>query len=94
MTGGAGFIWLSARSFEDLLAKGANRVAVVDSLLTGYERNLDEVRGAVDFHKVDIRDCDAVRKAIEGVEGGVSRSGDSVGSAFEFEEPLCTISMT
>ncbi len=66
VTGGAGFI--GSAIVRGLLAKGASRVAVVDSLLTGYERNLDEVRGAVDFHKVDIRDYDAVRKAMEGVE--------------------------
>jgi UDP-glucose 4-epimerase len=65
VTGGAGFI--GSALVRGLLAKGAGRVAVVDSLLTGYERNLDEVRGAVDFHRVDIRDYDAVRKAMEGV---------------------------
>src|SRR6185437_2973323 len=66
VTGGAGFI--GSGLVRGLLAKGASRVAVVDSLLTGYERNLDEVRGAVDFHRVDIRDFDAVRKAMEGIE--------------------------
>ncbi len=66
MTGGAGFI--GSGLVRGLLAKGASRVAVVDSLLTGYERNLDEVRGSVDFHKVDIRDYDTVRKAMEGID--------------------------
>jgi nucleoside-diphosphate-sugar epimerase len=41
---------------------------VVDSLLTGYERNLDEVRGSVDFHRVDIRDFEALRRAMEGID--------------------------
>jgi nucleoside-diphosphate-sugar epimerase len=66
VTGGAGFI--GSGLVRGLLAKGASRVAVVDSLLTGYERNLDEVRGAVDFHGVDIRDFDALRKAMEGID--------------------------
>jgi nucleoside-diphosphate-sugar epimerase len=66
VTGGAGFI--GSGLVRGLLAKGASRVAVVDSLLTGYERNLDEVRGAVDFHRADIRDFDAVRKAMEGID--------------------------
>jgi UDP-glucose 4-epimerase len=66
VTGGAGFI--GSALVRGLLAKGASRVAVVDSLLTGYERNLDEVRGAVDFHRVDIRDFDALRKAMEGID--------------------------
>jgi nucleoside-diphosphate-sugar epimerase len=66
VTGGAGFI--GSALVRGLLAKGASRVAVVDSLLTGYERNLDEVRGAVDFHRVDIRDFEALRKAMEGID--------------------------
>lgn len=66
VTGGAGFI--GSALVRGLLAKGASRVVVVDNLLTGYERNLDEVRGAVDFHRVDIRDFEALRKAMEGVE--------------------------
>src|SRR5579863_3875587 len=66
VTGGAGFI--GSALVRGLLAKGASRVAVVDNLLTGYEHNLVEIRGAVDFHRVDIRDYDALRKAMEGVE--------------------------
>lgn len=66
VTGGAGFI--GSALVRGLLAQGADRVAVVDNLLTGHERNLDEVRGSVDFHRVDIRDYDALRKAFEGVE--------------------------
>ncbi len=65
VTGGAGFI--GSALVRALLAKGAKRVAVVDNLLTGYERNLDEVKGAVDFHRADIRDFEAVRKAMEGI---------------------------
>src|SRR5580693_9437320 len=66
VTGGAGFI--GSALVRGLLGKGANRVAVVDNLLTGYERNLDELRGAVDFHRVDIRDFEALRKAMEGAD--------------------------
>ena len=51
-----------------LLAHGAKSVVVVDNLLTGHERNLEEVRGAVDFHRIDIREYDALRKAMEGVD--------------------------
>ncbi len=66
VTGGAGFI--GSAIVRGLIAKGASRVAVVDNLLTGFEKNLDEVRGAVDFHNVDIRDYDAVRKAMSGID--------------------------
>ena len=51
-----------------LLEHGANRVVVVDNLLTGHEENLREVRGEVDFHRIDIREYDALRKAMEGID--------------------------
>lgn len=66
VTGGAGFI--GSALVRGLLAKGASRVSVVDNLLTGYERNLDEVRGSVDFRNVDICEYEPLRKAMEGVE--------------------------
>jgi UDP-glucose 4-epimerase len=66
VTGGAGFI--GSALVRGLVACGAKRIVVVDNLLTGHARNLDEVRGAIDFHDVDIRDCDALRNAMEGVE--------------------------
>jgi len=64
VTGGAGFI--GSALVRGLLARGAKRVVVVDNLLTGHARNLDEVRGAVDFHQVDIRAWDALRKTMQG----------------------------
>jgi nucleoside-diphosphate-sugar epimerase len=66
VTGGAGFI--GSALVRGLLANGAKRVVVVDNLLTGHERNLDEVRGAFDFHRVDIREYDALRQAMEGID--------------------------
>ncbi len=66
VTGGAGFI--GSALVRGLLAQGAERVVVVDNLLTGNERNLDEVRGAVDFHRCDIRDYDATRAAMDRIE--------------------------
>src|SRR5580698_7356818 len=66
VTGGAGFI--GSALVRGLLAHGADRVVVVDNLLTGHERNLDEVRGAIDFHQVDIRDYEPLRQAMEGID--------------------------
>jgi UDP-glucose 4-epimerase len=66
VTGGAGFI--GSAIVRGLLRSGASRVVVVDNLLSGHERNLDEVRGSVDFHAVDIRDREALLKAMNGVD--------------------------
>jgi len=66
VTGGAGFI--GSAIVRGLLEQGANRVSVVDSLLTGHERNLEEIRGSVDFHPIDVRDYDALLPALEGVD--------------------------
>src|SRR5208283_255782 len=66
ITGGAGFI--GSALVRGLLARGAKTVVVVDNLLTGHERNLDEISGAVDFHRVDIREYDALRRTMEGID--------------------------
>lgn len=53
VTGGAGFI--GSAIVRALLREGAEKVTVIDNLLTGREQNLDEVRRRIDFHRVDIR---------------------------------------
>ena len=62
VTGGAGFI--GSQVVRTLLARGASRVVVIDNLLTGRAQNLDEVRGNIDFHKLDIRDYEGVLSAL------------------------------
>jgi nucleoside-diphosphate-sugar epimerase len=66
VTGGAGFI--GSALVRGLIAGGAKRIVVVDNLFSGHLRNLDEVRGAIDFHQVDIRDYQALRSAMDGIE--------------------------
>jgi UDP-glucose 4-epimerase len=66
VTGGAGFI--GSALVRGLLDAGAGEVVVIDSLLSGHERNLAEVRGKIDFHKADIRDFHSIERIIQGAE--------------------------
>jgi nucleoside-diphosphate-sugar epimerase len=65
VTGGAGFI--GSHLVEQLLALG-HTVRVVDNLSTGSERNLAHLNGQIDFMRGDLRDRDACRAAVRGVD--------------------------
>ncbi len=64
VTGGAGFI--GSAIVRSLLREGARKVVVIDNLLTGQERNLDEVRSSVDFQHADIRNYGEIAGLIRG----------------------------
>ncbi|MGE5328035.1 MAG: SDR family oxidoreductase [Deltaproteobacteria bacterium] len=65
VTGGAGFI--GSNLSEELLKRG-NRVRIIDNLSTGKEENLSGFISDVEFMNGDIRDLDAVKKAVIGVD--------------------------
>ncbi len=65
VTGGAGFI--GSHISERLLAKGHD-VRVLDNFSTGRRENLEGFGGRIDLVEGDIRDLDAVRGAVEGVD--------------------------
>jgi UDP-glucose 4-epimerase len=64
VTGGAGFI--GSTLVRTLLPHGS--VTVIDNLLTGHERNLEEVRGSIEFQNADICDADAMTRLIQGAD--------------------------
>ena len=64
VTGGAGFI--GSAIVRSLLREGARKVVVLDNLLTGNERNLEEVRGSIDFQRADIRHYDEIAPILKG----------------------------
>ena len=65
VTGGAGFI--GSHIAEALLDRGES-VRVFDNLATGRQTNLAALKGHVQVIKGDLRDFDAVKAAIKGVE--------------------------
>jgi UDP-N-acetylglucosamine/UDP-N-acetyl-alpha-D-glucosaminouronate 4-epimerase len=64
VTGGAGFI--GSAIVRGLLREGARRVVVIDNLLTGRESNLDEVLGAIEFQRADIRNYEEIEPLLRG----------------------------
>jgi len=53
VTGGAGLF--GSALVRGLLRQGAQRVIVIDNLLSGREENLEEVASSVDLERADIR---------------------------------------
>jgi nucleoside-diphosphate-sugar epimerase len=66
VTGGAGFI--GSTLVRSLLDQQKGDVEIVDNLLTGHERNIEEVRKRVQFHRIDIRDANALRPVLKGAD--------------------------
>jgi UDP-glucose 4-epimerase len=64
VTGGAGFI--GSALVRGLLREGAERVRVIDNLLTGREENLAEVRDRIDWHRADIRSYEEIAPLVRG----------------------------
>jgi UDP-N-acetylglucosamine 4-epimerase len=68
VTGGAGFI--GTNLVEALLEAGAAKVRILDNLSNGYRENLEKFweNPRFEFFEGDIRDLEACRKAVEGMD--------------------------
>src|SRR5437899_7485911 len=64
VSGGAGCI--GSAMGRKLLAEGASGVVVLDNLLTGQERNIEEIRARIDFQRADIRNYEEIAPLIRG----------------------------
>ena len=65
VTGGAGFI--GSHIVERLLGLG-HEVRVLDNLSTGKRENLESLEGEVELLEADVRDPEAVARAVRGVD--------------------------
>jgi UDP-glucose 4-epimerase len=70
VTGGAGFIGstLVRKLLAEDASEGGCQVEVIDNLLTGYTKNLEEVRDRIAVHQVDIRDAAALAPLLRGAD--------------------------
>lgn len=66
VTGGAGFI--GSTLVRGLLDQHKGEVEIIDNLLTGHEKNIEEVRTQVKLHRVDIRDAGALGPILKGAD--------------------------
>ena len=66
VTGAAGFI--SSHLVDGLVEKEGAEVVAIDNLKDGDLSNLEQSLDRIEFHKVDIRDFEALRNVMDGVE--------------------------
>jgi UDP-glucose 4-epimerase len=86
VTGGAGFI---GSNIVDALVRRGDRVRVFDNFSSGRRENLGGVHDHVELIEGDLRDADAVRRAVAGAEV-VLHQGALPSVQRSIEDPLAT----
>lgn len=65
VTGGAGFI---ASHIATALVERGDQVRILDNLCAGFLKNIEHIKGDVEFIEGDVADEEVVAKAVDGVE--------------------------
>ena len=66
VTGGAGFI---GSYIVKLLIEKGHKIVIIDNLHTGNLSRLKEIENKIEFHKIDIRNYEKVKRIIKDVDG-------------------------
>ena len=66
VTGGAVFIWSHLSRF---LLNNNHEVIIIDNLLRGNQKNLEDISTKIDFQKINILDFEEMKKISKNIDG-------------------------
>ena len=66
VTGGAGFV---GSYLVKLLINEGHSIIVIDNLVKGTKANLEPILDKIEFHQIDIRDYESLKKILKNIDG-------------------------